>query len=151
MAGIPSPTGNPVIEGVRCASNRIFSFDEVSIIRGNDIFFHFMIIKVLKKQEWPTSWGDESKCFFRKFLALLVLSSFLRGTLLIFPSPLALRISFLAPCLAGNNSFKLVSQDKLISYTTIREAFRKDLRSAGVDSSTFGFCSLRSRGHFRCL
>ena len=51
MAGIPSPTDNPVIEGVRCASNRIFSFDEVSIIRGNDIFFHFMIIKVLKKQE----------------------------------------------------------------------------------------------------
>ena len=46
----------------------------------------------------------------------------------------------------GNSSFKLVSQDEPISYTTIREAFRKDLRSVGVDPSTFGFYSLRSRG-----
>ena len=30
--------------------------------------------------------------------------------------------------------------------TTIREAFRKDLRSVGVDPSTFGFYSLCSRG-----
>ena len=40
----------------------------------------------------------------------------------------------------------LVSQDKPISYTTIREAFRKDLRSVGVDPSTCGFYSLCSRG-----
>ena len=46
----------------------------------------------------------------------------------------------------GNNSIKLVSQDEPISYTTMREAFRKDLRSVGVDPSTFGFYSLRSRG-----
>ena len=46
----------------------------------------------------------------------------------------------------GNNSIKLVSQDEPISCITIREAFRKDLRSVGVDSSTFGFYSLRSRG-----
>ena len=46
----------------------------------------------------------------------------------------------------GNNSFKLVSQDEPISYTTIKEAFRKDLRSVGVDPSTFGFYCLCSRG-----
>ena len=44
----------------------------------------------------------------------------------------------------GNKSIKLVSQDEPISYTTIGEAFRKDLRSVGVDPSTFGFYSLRS-------
>ena len=43
-------------------------------------------------------------------------------------------------------NFKLVSQDKPISYTTVREAFRKDLRIVWVDTSTFGFYSLRSRG-----
>ena len=47
---------------------------------------------------------------------------------------------------SGNNSFKLVSQDKPISYTTVGEAFRKDLRIVGADISTFGFYSLRSRG-----
>ena len=46
----------------------------------------------------------------------------------------------------GNNSFKLVFHDEPISYTTIREALRKDLRIVGVDTSTFGFYSLRSRG-----
>ena len=50
------------------------------------------------------------------------------------------------PMSRGNSSFKLVSQDEPISYTTIREAFRKDLRSVGVDSSNFGFYSFRSRG-----
>ena len=44
------------------------------------------------------------------------------------------------------NNFQLVSQDNPISYTTVREAFRKDLRIVGVDTSTFGFYSLRSRG-----
>ena len=68
-------------------------------------------------------------------MALLVLSSFLRGTLLIFPSPLAPGISF-----------KLVSRNEPFSYNTIREAFRKDLRIVEVDPSTFGFYSLRSRG-----
>ena len=32
-----------------------------------------------------------------------------------------------SPMSSENNSFKLVSRDKPISYTTIREAFRKDL------------------------
>ena len=32
----------------------------------------------------------------------------------------------------GNNSFKLVPHDEPISYTTIREAFRKDLGIVGL-------------------
>ena len=50
------------------------------------------------------------------------------------------------PISRGKNFFKLVSQDKPISYTTITEAFCKDLRSVGVDPSTFGFHSLRLGG-----
>ena len=63
-----------------------------------------------------------------------------------FSIPASSRDIFFSPTFRGNYSFKLVSQDEPISYTTIREAFRKDLRSVGVDSSTFGFYSLRSRG-----
>ena len=58
-----------------------------------------MIIKVLKSKNDQLRKGDESKWFIRKCLALLVLSSFLIGTLPIFPSPLAPGISILAPCL----------------------------------------------------
>ena len=64
MAGIPSPTVNPVINlrGQVCFQ-KDFRFDEVSIIRGNDIFFHegFMIIKVLKSKNDQLRKGDESK------------------------------------------------------------------------------------------
>ena len=48
--------------------------------------------------------------------------------------------------MSRRNNFKLVSQDKPVSYTTVREAFRKDLRIVGIDTSTSGFYSLRSRG-----
>ena len=63
-----------------------------------------------------------------------------------FSIPSSFRDLFFSPMSRGNNSFKLVSQDEPISYTTIKEAFRKDLRSVGVDPSTFGFYSLCSRG-----
>ena len=55
-----------------------FRFDEVSIIRGYYMFFHegFMIIKVLKSKNDQLCKDDDSKLFFRKCLALLVLSSF---------------------------------------------------------------------------
>ena len=38
-------------------------FDEVSLIRGNDVFFHegFMIIKVLKSKTDQLRKGDELK------------------------------------------------------------------------------------------
>ena len=63
-----------------------------------------------------------------------------------FSIPSSSRDLIFSPMSRGNYSFKLVFQDEPISYTTIREVFRKDLRSVGVDSSTFGFYSLRSRG-----
>ena len=63
-----------------------------------------------------------------------------------FSIPSSSRDLISSPMSRGNNSFKLVSQDEPISYTTIREASRKDLTSVGVDPSTFGFYSLRSRG-----
>ena len=97
-----------------------------------------MIIKVLKSKNDQLCKGDESKWFFRKCLALLVPCPFFH--------PSSSRDLIFRPMSRGNSSFKLVSQDEPISYTTIREAFRKDLRSVGVDSSTFGFYSLRSRG-----
>ena len=63
-----------------------------------------------------------------------------------FSIPSSSRDLIFSPMSRGNNSFKLVSQDEPICYTTIREAFRKDLRCVGVDTSTFAFYSLRSRG-----
>ena len=97
-----------------------------------------MIIKVLKSKNDQLCKGDESKWFFRKCLALLVPCPFFH--------PSSSRDLIFRPMSRGNSSFKLVSQDEPISYTTIREAFRKDLRSVGVDPSTFGFYSLRSWG-----
>ena len=61
-----------------------------------------------------------------------------------FSIPSSSRDLSFSPMSRGNISFKLVSQEEPVSYTTIREAFRKDLRSVGVDPSTFGFYSLRS-------
>ena len=43
-----------------------------------------------------------------------------------FSIPSSSRDLIFSPMSWGNNSFKLVSQDKPISYTTIREAFRKE-------------------------
>ena len=54
-----------------------------------------MIIKVLKSKNDQLCKGDESKLFFRKCLALLVLSSFL------FSIPSSSRDLIFAPCLAG--------------------------------------------------
>ena len=66
----------------------------------------------------------------------------LKRYLVHFSVPSSSRDLIFSPVSPGNNFFKLVSQDEPISYTTIREAFRKDLRSVGVDPSTFGFYSL---------
>ena len=71
-------------------------------------------------------------------MALLVPCSFFH--------PSSSRDLIFSPMSRENNSFKLVSQDEPISFTTIREAFRKDLRSVGINPSSFGFYSLRSRG-----
>ena len=191
MAGIPSPTDNPVVEAVRCASKRIlgtrvvnpeepisssvihdligladlqnpvhlrnvtmrvlsfagfFRFDDVSRIRRNDIFFHegFMVIKVLKSKNDQLRKGDE--VIFSEISDPACLVKLLKTYLAHFSIPSSSRDVIFRPISGGKNSFKLVSQDKPISYTTIREAFRKDLRNIEVDPSSFGFHSLRSGG-----
>ena len=176
MAGIPSPTDNPVVEAVRCASKRIlgtrvvnrkepisssviydligladlqnpvhlrnvtmyvlsfagfFRFD-VSRIRRNDIFFHegFMVIKVLKSKNDQLRKGDE--VIFSEISGPACPVKLLKTYLAHFSIPSSSRDLIFRPISRGKNSFKLVSQDKPISYTTIRAAFRRDLRSVGV-------------------
>ncbi|CAH3190965.1 unnamed protein product, partial [Porites evermanni] len=89
-----------------------------------------MVIKVLKSKNDQVCKGDE----------------LLKTYLAHFSIPSSSRDLTFRPISRGKNSFKLVCQDKPISYTTIREAFCKDLRSVGVDPSSFGFHSLRSGG-----
>ena len=50
------------------------------------------------------------------------------------------------PISKGKDSCKLIAPDKPISYNTMREAFRWDLKSIGADPSKFGLHSLRSGG-----
>lgn len=50
------------------------------------------------------------------------------------------------PISRGKDSCKLVSSDKPIAYSTIREAFRQDLTCIGVDPSRFGLHSLMAGG-----
>ena len=193
MAGIPSPTDNPVVEAVRCASKRVlvtrvvnrkkpisssvihdligladlqnpihlrnvtmyvlsfagfFRFDDVSRIRRNDIFFHegFMVIRVLKSKNDQLRKGDE--VIFSEISGPACPVKLLKTYLARFSIPSSSRDLIFRPISRGKNSFffKLVFQDRPISYTTIREAFRKDLRSVGVDPSSFSFHSLRSGG-----
>ena len=40
----------------------------------------------------------------------------------------------------------MIAPDKLISYGTVRETFRRDLESIGDDPTKFGLHSLRSGG-----
>ena len=46
----------------------------------------------------------------------------------------------------GKAFCKLVTPDKPISYSCIRDGFRRDLKNIGVDPSKFGLHSLRSGG-----
>ena len=50
------------------------------------------------------------------------------------------------PISRGKGCCKLVSPDKSISYGSIRDAFRRDLKSIGADPSKFGLHSLRLGG-----
>lgn len=191
MAGIPSPTDNPIVEAVRSASKRIFGagivnrkepissslildiigksnldnpvelrnvtmyvlsftgffrFDDVSRIRRNDISFNqgFMVIKVLKSKNDQLRRGDEviiselSSCacpvkLLKRYLSTFNISPDFRD--LIF-----------RPISRGKGSCKLVAPDRPISYSSIREAFKRDLKSVGADPSKFGLHSLRSGG-----
>lgn len=191
MAGIPSPTDNPIVEAVRSASKIIFGagivnrkepissslildiigksnldnpvelrnvtmyvlsftgffrFDDVSRIRRNDISFNegFMVIKVLKSKNDQLRRGDEviiselSSCACPVKLLKRYLSTFNI-------SPDSRDLIF-RPISRGKGSCKLVAPDRPISYSSIREAFKRDLKSVGADPSKFGLHSLRSGG-----
>ena len=103
-----------------------------------------MVIKVLKSKNDQLRKGDE--VIFSEIPGPACPVKLLQTYLAHFSIPSSSRDLIFRPISRGKNSFKLVSQDKPISYTTITEAFRKDLRSVGVDPSTFGFHSLRSGG-----
>ena len=63
-----------------------------------------------------------------------------------FHIPPNLRDLIFNPISKGKGSCKLVSPHKPISYSCIRDGFRRDLKSIGVDPSKFGLHSLRSDG-----
>lgn len=191
MAGIPSPTDNPVVEAVRSASKRILGtgvvnrkepvspslihdiigrsnldnpvelrnitmyvlsfagflrFDDVSRIRRNDIFFNdgFMVIKIHKSKNDQLRRGDEVVISELSSCACPV--KLLRRYLTNFQISPESRELIFRPISRGKGACRLVAPDKPISYTTIREAFRRDLKSIGADPSRFGLHSLRSGG-----
>ena len=139
---------SPLPRITRLLKGRDFRFDEVSIIRGNDIFFDedFMIINVLKSGNDQLRKGDQSKSFFRNFLALFVLSSFLSGTLLIFPSPLAPGISFLVPCLTRTTPLSYFPRTSLSAVPQLQRLFARTWEESGFTLTILVFYSLRSKG-----
>ena len=103
-----------------------------------------MVITVLKSKNDQLRMSDE--VMFSEISSPACPFKLLKRYLAHFSIPSRSRDDIFRPISGGKNFLKLVSQDKPISYTTIREAFCKDLRSVGVDPSTFGFHSLRSGG-----
>ena len=191
LAGIPSPTANPIVEAVRSASKRIlgtalvnrkepilssaihdiisrsyfdnpvelrnitlfvlsfagfFRFDDVSRIRRNDISFNdgFMVIKVPKSKNDQLRRGREVVISEIHSCACPV--KLLKRYLTEFQIPPDSRDLIFSPISKGNNFCKLVVPDKPISYGTIRNSFRRDLKNIGADPSKFGLHSLRSGG-----
>ena len=123
-----------------------FRFDDASRIRRNDIFCHegFLVIKVLKSKNDQLRKSDE--VFFLEISSPAGPFKLLKRYLAHFSIPSSSRDDIFRPISEGKNFFKVVSQDKPISYTTVREAFCKDLRSLRVDPSTFGFHPLHLGG-----
>lgn len=191
MAGIPSPTDNPIVGAVRAASKRIlgtgivnrkepisssvihdvishsnlenpvelrnitwyvlsfagfFRFDDVSRIRRSDIFFNegFMVIKVPKSKNDQLRRGDEVVISELPSPACPV--KLLKKYLAKFQIPPDSRDLIFRPISKGKDSCKLITPDKPISYSTMRQAFRRDLKTIGADPSKFGLHSLRSGG-----
>ena len=191
MAGIPSPTDNPIVGAVRAASKRIlgtgivnrkepisssvihdvishsnlenhvelrnitwyvlsfagfFRFDDVSRIRRSDIFFNegFMVIKVPKSKNDQLRRGDEVVISELPSPACPV--KLLKKYLAKFQIPPDSRDLIIRPISKGKDSCKLITPNKPISYSTMRQAFRRDLKTIGADPSKFGLHSLRSGG-----
>jgi len=175
MAGVPSPTDNPVVEVVRSASKRIlgtttvnrkepissdlihkivshanldnlvdlrnvtlyvlcfsgfFRFDDISRVRRGDISFNegFMVIQVRKSKNDLLRRENE-----------VVISELSRPAC---PVNLLRRYlgQFQIPPISKRKGFcKLVSPNKPISYSCIRDGFQRDLKNIGVDPSSSAF------------
>ena len=103
-----------------------------------------MVIKVLKSKNEQLRRRDE--------VVISALSScacpakLLKRYLSKFQTPPDSRCLIFRPISRWKGSCKLNSPDKSISYSTIRETFRRELKSIGADPSKFGLHSLCSGG-----
>ena len=118
-----------------------------------------MVMKVPKSENVQLCRGYKA-VFFLSFLVAHVLSSSLKKYLAKFQIPPDSGDFIFRPTSKCKDSCKLITSCKLISYGTMREAFRQDLKSYGTmrevfrrdlktieaDSSKFGQHSLRSGG-----
>ena len=123
-----------------------FRFDDISRVRRSDISFNegFMVIQVHKSKNDQLRRGNE--------VVISELSSpacpvnLLRRYLDKFQIPPNSQDLIFKPISKGKGFCKLVSPDKPISYSCIRDGFRRDLKNIGVDPSKFGLHSLCSGG-----
>ena len=102
------------------------------------------LLKSLKVR--TTNFAGETRSLFLSFLIARVLLNCLKGIFLNFLIPPDPRCLIFRPISRGTGSCKLVSPDKPVSYGSIREAFRQDLKGIGPDPSKFGLHFLRSGG-----
>ena len=123
-----------------------FRFDDISRVRRSDIAFHegFMVIQVQKSKNDQLRKGNEVVISELSSPACPV--SLLKRYLDNFRIPPNSRDLIFKPISRGKDFCKLVTPDKPISYSCIRDGFRRDLKNIGVDPSKFGLHSLRSGG-----
>ena len=123
-----------------------FRFDDISRIRRRDISFHqgFMVIQMHKSKNDQLRRGNEVVISELPSSACPV--SLLKRYLDKFLMTPNSRDLIFKPISKGKGFCKLVSPDKPISYSCIRDGFRRDLKNIGVDPSKFGLHSLRSGG-----
>ena len=123
-----------------------FRFDDISRVRRSDIAFHegFIVIQVQKSKNDQLRRGNE--VVFSELSSSACPVSLLKRYLDKFRIPPNSRDLIFKPISKGKGFCKLVSPDKPISYSCIRDEFRRDLKNIGVDLSKFGLHSLRSGG-----
>ena len=93
-----------------------------------------------------TSFAGETKSLFLSSLVPRVLSAPQKVSYTKFKFPPDSRDLIFRPISKGKDSCKLIAPDKPISYSTMRQAFRRDLKTIGADPSKFGLHSLLSDG-----
>ena len=119
---------------------------DVSRIRRNDIFFNegFVVIKVPKSKSDQLRRGD--KVVISELPSPACPVKLLKKYLTKLQIPPDSRDLIFRPISKGKNSCKLIAPNKPISYSTMRQAFWRDLKTTGADPSKFGLHSLRSGG-----